>query len=73
MSVLTGVDFMHVRYHINVEELLKWRNIFADPEQIYKDDEYGLTFMVPGGIPLKAIAGFDLWSDFGNNPPPARS
>ena len=54
---------INIRWQIDVKELLKYRNIFADPEQflgldypspteeILKRDEYGKTFIVPGGVP----------------------
>ncbi len=41
--------------HVNVKELLKWRTLFYDPEGLFNQKEFGLTFITFGGIPLRAI------------------
>lgn len=63
-------SYFHVRFQIDVESLLEHRSIFADPEQFWKPEEsaptredaheYGKTFIVPGGVPTKAIHRWDL-------------
>lgn len=69
----SGMKAMNVRFQIDVQELLRWRNIFTDPEGLTVEHEYGKTFLVPGGVPLLAVTGYEFWIDHGNNPPPLRN
>lgn len=67
-----GEGMPTVRFQIDVQELLKYRNIFADPEQLLHGavmGEYGRTFMVPGGIPINTVHRWDFWQDFKSSPP----
>jgi len=50
-----------VDLYIEVQELLKWRNIFYDPETLVGGkEEFKKTFIVFGGIPNQAISGFKI-------------
>lgn len=69
---LRGNNALEVRFQVDVQELLKYRNIFADPEQIDMSSEYGMTYIVPGGIPIQAIQEATFWADYDFNPPPVQ-
>ncbi len=48
---------------VDVKTLLKYRNVFHDPEGLFLPGEYRKTFVVFGGIPAQAIVGFKIYDD----------
>ena len=48
-----------VRLSVDTQMLLKQRNVFCDPEALHYTREFGVSFLIFGGIPVSAIRSIE--------------